>query len=85
MFDSVAFLQSIPLGAVDCEECGGGYCHDGEYSSRCGCMPPFSGNLFEHGRLDGEPFSPSEAEERYLLGKELATQAEECLRLGRES
>ena len=90
MFNSLAFLQSIPMGAVDCEECGGGgYSHDGECSSRCGCMPPFGGNLFEHGRLDGKPVSQSEAEERHRRGKELATMAakhaEECLRLCRES
>jgi hypothetical protein len=52
-------------------------------------MPPFGGNLFDHGRLDGKPVSPSEAEERHRRGKELATMAakhaEECLRLCRES
>jgi hypothetical protein len=86
MPDSIEFLQSIPIGAVDCEECGGGgYCHDGDCSFRCGCMPPFGGNLFEHGRRDGKPVSPSEAEERHRRGKELAAlaakHAQEYLRL----
>lgn len=76
--------SKMPVGDLNCAECGGSGCvQDGYSSGRCGCMPPFMvidrdtgasryGSLLLDGRMDGRPISRREAEHRHQEGVRLA-------------